>query len=67
MNMLFRQKFGFSDSEFTNLQIIKIVKVFLTILYTSLINISKSTPYNHRRKILNQLKGRMLIWIAAYF
>jgi hypothetical protein len=43
---LFRKKFGFSDSDSSNLQIIKVIKVFLTNLYTTLINIGFRTAYN---------------------
>lgn len=50
-----------------NLLTIKIVQLFLTILYTPLINIAMSLTYNQGCNLLNQLKGENDGWIADYF
>ena len=55
--MLFRQKIDFYGSHFTNLQIIKIIQLFLTNLYTPLINIGFRTAYNLGEETKSAIKG----------
>jgi hypothetical protein len=55
------------DVSLPNLQIIKIVYFFLTILYIPLINIRFWTAYNHSGSYKIESKGRMILWIAVYF